>query len=291
MAPSHVRSMPGSTSLRWQRPYAAAPSTQVAMGSLQVPCLGGEEGSARFGQEEEDGGLWDAVGFTPSRLAELAALALVHLMRLDTRATLACGGDGGSSPSDGGIGGGGLAWGMVDRLARHILPWTTPSFQGRWQPAVASCVCTLALALEAQAAGCSDASTSVWRHGKQSELQQSELALSLWRACRGLLQSSDDQVFGYGCQALSRLCRRASGLATLRWPRGLGRAMLRWGVERQLQWLEVAADGMQALRSLRILAVLVPVDPAFLLGCSQVKLRRFRGCSGGSGVAAVGAVG
>jgi hypothetical protein len=290
VAPSHVRSMPGSTSLRWQRPYAAAPSPQVAMGSLQVPCLGGEQGSARLGREEEEGGLWDAVGYTPSRLAESAALALVHLIRLDTRAALPCGGDGGS-------GGAGLAWGMVDhhmawgmveRLARHILPWTTPSFQGRWQPAVASCVCTLALALEPQAAGGSDASTSVWRHGKQSELQQSELALSLWRACRGLLQSSDDQVFGYGCQALSRLCRRASGLGTDRWPGGLGRAMLRWGVERQVQWLEGAADGMQALRSLRILAVLVPVDPAFLLGCSQVKLRRLRGCSGGSGVAAVG---
>lgn len=276
LAPTHVRSMPGSTSLLWERSFAAAaaaPSQGAWSGGFQVPRLGEGEASLGRGRKAEagaghpdDDGIWEALGLTPCKLVESAALALVHIMRLHEHgharvaADIEYGGGGGED----GASSVALAWGMAQRLARHVLPWTSPSFPGRWQPAVASFVCTMALALEPRAAGSLQAD-GCW------DGRQAELGLSLWRACRGLLSSRDDAVLRSGLNALGRLCWRARGLAADRWQGGLGRAILRWAVQRQVLWLEGegAHDGVQDLSALRILAAIVPVDPDFLVGCAH----------------------
>jgi len=244
----------------------------MASGCLQVPGIAGshpQQAHVPGAREHEAEAVWHSLATTPCALAELASLALVHLVRHED-ACLAPSGfavvegagvEGAAERGEGRAVQAGVAGGVVLRLLRHILPWTTPTFAGAWQLPVASCVATLALALQ-QTSGAHAA-------GSAAATRNTELGLCVWRACRGLLSASDDAVCTYGIQALCRVCVHAHSLGTGRWPGGLAKAVLRWAVDRQVLCLERHADGLHTLRALRILAALVPIDPLFFVTSAQ----------------------
>ena len=237
-------------------------------------------------REQEAEALCESLATTPCAQAEWASLALVLLVRHEDARLAPCGVAGVPSPGVDGApecGGGleSLAGGVVLRVLRHILPWTTTAFAGGWQQPVASCVATLALAL--QQSGAHVASAAARR--------QTELGLCVWRACRGLLSASDDAVCTYGITALCRVCVHAQGLGASRWPGGLAKAVFRWAVERQVLCLERSADGLHVLRSLRILSALVPIDPLFFVTSAHDAAVQADACPHEQGAEAGGAAG